>query len=288
MTARALPRYNPVAVWTYRHREKILAVTAFASVLVVILPAVWLVLSSLKTNRNLFRIPPQIIPAPFTLRNYQEALAGSNFPRYMLNSLFLGTSSTVICVIFSALAAYAFTYLHFRGRGLMLGIVVGTQFFPAATLLLPLYRLWVELRLFDTYTALIATYVAISLSLCTWLLIGFFETVPSEVIDAATIDGCTRFGTLWRIILPISRPGILACGAYVFIGIWQEFLLAVTFISSPNLRTVTVGLYSFITEHRVQWNLLIAASVAISIPTIILFGLLQRYLVEGIAAGALK
>jgi multiple sugar transport system permease protein len=288
MTTRFLPHYNPVAVWTYRHREKILAVVAFASVFVVIMPAIWLVLSSLKTNRNLFRIPPQVVPDPFTLKNYQQALAGSDFPRYMLNSLFLGTSSTVVCVIFSALAAYAFTYLHFHGRGLILSIVVGTQFFPAATLLLPLYRLWVEMRLYNTYTALIATYVAISLSLCTWLLIGFFETVPSEVIDAATIDGCTRFGTLWRIILPISRPGILACGTYVFIGIWQEFLLAVTLISDPKLRTVTVGLYSFITEHRVQWNLLIAASVAISIPTIVLFGFLQRYLVEGIAAGALK
>jgi ABC-type glycerol-3-phosphate transport system permease component len=267
---------------------KVTAVVALVSALIIATPALWLALSSFKTNENIFRIPPQILPNPFTLDNYIEALAASDFPRFFLNSFFLSSVSTAICVIFSALAAYAFTYMRFWGRGVLLSLIVGTQFFPSAILLLPLYRLWVELGLFNTYAALIATYVATSLSLCIWLLVGFYETVPSEVIDAATIDGCGRFGALRRIILPISRPGILACIAYVYIGLWQEFLLAVTLISSPELRTVTVGLYGFITEHRVAWDLLIAGSVAVSIPTIFIFGLMQRYLVEGVAAGALK
>jgi multiple sugar transport system permease protein len=288
MTARTLSSQRPLSEWAYRHREKLLTVVAFAAVAVVVTPAFWLLLSSFKSNEHIFLIPPQVIPNPFTFDNYTEALAESDFQRYLLNSFVVSAVSTVICLLFSVLAAYALTFLRFYGRNIWLGLIVGTQFFPAAILLLPLYRLWAELRLFDTHYALIITYVATALSLCTWLMIGFYRTVPAEVIDAATIDGCGKFSTLWRIILPLSTSGLLACAAFVYIGVWQEFLLAVTLIANPELKTVTVGLYGFITEHRTAWNLLIAASVAISVPTIIIFGLIQRYLVEGIAAGALK
>jgi ABC-type glycerol-3-phosphate transport system permease component len=124
--------------------------------------------------------------------------------------------------------------------------------------------------------------------LCTWLLVGFYRAIPDEVLDAATIDGCGKTGLLWRIVLPLALPGILASGAFVFINVWQELLLAVTLISDPELRTVMVGLYRFIGEHSIAWNLLIAASVAVSVPTIIIFGLVQRYIVDGVMSGALK
>lgn len=274
--------------WVYRNRSRLLAVLAFVSIFIVITPALWLVLSSFKTNQNIFLIPPQVIPNPVTLDNYTEALGRSDFARWLFNSVFITGVATIVCVSFSALAAYALTYLHFVGRNLWLSVIVGTQFFPAAILLLPLFRMWAELGLFNTYFSLIATYIATSLSLSTWLLVGFYRAIPEEVLDAGTIDGCSKVGMLWRIILPLSLPGILASGAFVFIGVWQEFLLAVTLIGDPNLRTVMVGLYSFITEHRVAWNLLIAASVAVSVPTIILFGLVQRYIVDGITSGALK
>ncbi len=279
---------RPVQEWFYRHREKALAVLVFVSIFILITPAIWLVITSFKTSRNIFLIPPQIIPKPFTLENYREALSVGDFPRYVFNSVLTSTISTAICVLFSALAAYALAFFRFVGRNVWLGMIVGTQFFPAAVLLLPLYRMWANLGLFSTRFSLIATYVAIQLSLCTWLLIGFYRAIPFEIQEAATIDGCTKMGLLWRIVLPLSVPGLLASAAFVFIGVWQEFLLAVTLISDPKLRTVTVGLYSFISEHRVEWNLLIAASVAISIPTIILFGLVQRYIVDGITSGALK
>ncbi len=279
---------RPIQEFVYHHRERILAVVAFASILVIITPAIWLVLTSFKTNQNIFRIPPQIIPNPITIENYTEALQGGSFPRYMRNSVFITVVATMICVTFSALAAYALTYFRFVGRRVWLTIIVGTQFFPAAILLLPLYRMWADFGLFNTYTSLIATYVAVSLSLCTWLLTGFYRAIPSEVLEAAIIDGCTKIGLLWRIVMPLAVPGLLASAAFVFIGVWQEFLLAVTLISDPELRTVMVGLYSFISEHRVEWNLLIAASVAVSVPTVILFGLVQRYIVDGITSGALK
>ncbi|MBI5667778.1 MAG: carbohydrate ABC transporter permease [Chloroflexi bacterium] len=288
MTTYALRQQRSIQEWMYRNRDRLLAALAFVSIFILITPALWLVLSSFKTNANIFRFPPQVFPNPFTIENYQEALNSGNFTRTLLNSVLITTTATVVCVAFSALAAYALNFLRFSGRRFWLAIIVGTQFFPAAILLLPLFRMWAQLGLFNTYFSLIATYTATSLSLCTWLLIGFYRAIPDEVLDAAIIDGCGKLGMLGRIVLPLSVPGLLASAAFVFIGVWQEFLLAVTLIGDPELRTVMVGLYSFITEHRVAWNLLIAASVAVSIPTIIIFGLVQRYIVDGIMSGALK
>jgi multiple sugar transport system permease protein len=288
MAAIGLQRQRSLQEWLYRNRDIALSVIAFVSIFIIITPALWLIITSFKTNENIFRFPPQLIPNPFTFQNYIDALSGGNFSRYLLNSVLVTGVSTIICVLFSALAAYALNYFKFVGQRVFLTIIVGTQFFPAAILLLPLFRMWAELGLFNTYISLIATYTAVSLSLCTWLLIGFYRAIPSEVLDAATIDGCGRVGLLWRIVLPLALPGILASGAFVFINVWQELLLAVTLISDPNLRTVMVGLYRFIGEHSIAWNLLIAASVAVSIPTIIIFGLVQRYIVDGVMSGALK
>ncbi len=288
MAAVAVQRPRLLQEWTYRNRDKILAVIAFVSIFIVITPALWLVITSFKTNENIFRFPPQLIPSPFTFENYAQAVSGGDFTRYLFNSVVVTGISSSICVLFSALAAYALTYFKFVGRRIFLSIIVGTQFFPAAILLLPLFRMWAELGLFNTYVSLIASYTAVSLSLCTWLLVGFYRAIPEEVLDAATIDGCGKIGLLWRIVAPLALPGILASGAFVFISVWQELLLAVTLISDPNLRTVMVGLYRFIGEHSIAWNLLIAASVVVSIPTIIVFGLVQRHIVDGVMSGALK
>ena len=288
MAATAAPRQRPLQEWLYRNRDKALTVIAFVSVFIIIVPALWLIITSFKTNENIFLFPPQVIPNPFTLQNYVDVLQQGNFPRYLFNSVLVSGVSTAFCVLFSALAAYALTYFKFAGQRIVLMVIVGTQFFPSAILILPLFRMWANLGLFNTYTSLIATYTAASLSLCTWLLVGFYRAIPDEVLDAATIDGCGKLGLLRQIVVPLALPGILAGGAFVFIGVWQEFLLAVTLISDPNLLTVMVGLYHFIGEHNVAWNLLIAASVVVSVPTIIVFGLVQRYLVDGVMSGALK
>lgn len=279
---------KPIQEALFKYRDLIHAVVAFVSVFILVVPALWLLLSSFKTSQNLFLLPPQVFPNPFTLNNYTEALSSGNFPRYLLNSVFVTSISTVTCVLFSALAAYALNFLKFTGRRVWLIIIVGTQFFPTGILLLPLFRMWAQMGMFNTYFSLVATYTATTLALCTWLMIGFYRAIPPEVLDAAVIDGCGQAGLLARIILPLSLPGLLASGAFVFIGVWQELLLAVTLIGDPALRTVMVGLYSFITENRIAWHLLIAASVAVSIPTILIFGLVQRYIVDGVTSGALK
>ena len=288
MATYSLRAQRPLQERLYKHRSVLLSVLAFVSIFILILPALWLFLTSLKTNENIFQIPPQWFPNPITLDNYRQALQAGDFGRYLANSLLIASVSSVVCVLISALSAYALTFFNFRGRRLWMSLIVGTQFFPTAILLLPLFRMWAQVGLFNTYFSLIATYIATSLSLCIWLLIGFYRAIPVEVLDAATIDGCDRLGLLWRIVLPLSLPGLLAGGAYIFIGVWQEFLLAVTLIGDPELRTIMVGLYTFITQNRVVWNLLIAASVAVSVPTIIIFGLVQRYIVDGLTAGAVK
>ncbi|MCC6805476.1 MAG: carbohydrate ABC transporter permease [Anaerolineae bacterium] len=288
MAAIAVRRPSTLQEWLYRNRDRALAVVAFVSVFIIIMPALWLILTSFKANENIFVFPPQVIPNPFTFQNYIDVIQQGNFPRYLFNSVVVTSISTLICMVFSALAAYALTFFRFVGRRVVLTLVVGTQFFPSAILLLPLFRMWADMGMFNTYFSLIATYTASSLSLCTWLLVGFYRAIPEEVIDAATIDGCGRLGLLWRIVLPLAIPGIMAGGAFVFIGVWQEFLLAVTLISDPNMLTVMVGLFKFIGEHHIAWNLLIAASVVVSIPTIIIFGLVQRYIVDGVMSGALK
>lgn len=288
MASVTMRRPHPIQSWLHANRDKALSLLAFVSVGIIIMPAVWLLLTSFKTNENIFVYPPQVIPAPFTIQNYIDVLQQGQFPRYLLNSLIVSSVATAICLVLSALAAYALTFFKFAGRRAVFAIVVGTQFFPSAILLLPLFRMWAELGLYNTYFSLIATYTATSLSLCTWLLVGFYRAIPEEVLDAATIDGCSKFGLLWRIVIPLATPGILAGGAFVFIGVWQEFLFAVTLISDPEMLTVMVGLYKFIGEHSVAWNLLIAASVVVSIPTIIIFGLAQRYLVDGVMSGAVK
>lgn len=279
---------RPIQEWAYRNRQGALTVLAFVSVFIVITPALWLILTSFKSNENIFVFPPQVIPNPFILQNYVDVLQQGDFPRYLVNSLVISGISTIICVVFSVLAAYALTYFKFVGKRPVLAVIVGTQFFPSAILLLPLFRMWANLGLFNTYASLIATYTAASLSLCTWLLVGFYKAIPSEVLDAATIDGCNKWGLLRWVVVPLALPGLLAGSAFVFIGVWQEFLLAVTLISDPKLLTVMVGLFHFIGEHNVAWNLLIAASVVVSVPTIIIFGLVQRYIVDGVMSGALK
>lgn len=288
MSVIAAPRDNTARRLVTRHKDKILSAVAFASVFIVIIPALWLVLTSFKTNENIFVFPPQILPNPFTIENYVEVLREGKFPRYLLNSLIISGGATLVCVIFSALAAYALTFFEFRGRRVVLAVIVGTQFFPTAILLLPLFRMWADLGLFNSYFSLVATYTASNMSLCTWLLVGFYRAIPAEVIDAARLDGSSRVRTLWHIVLPLAVPGLLAGGAFIFISIWQEFLLAVTLINDPDKLTVMVGLFKYIGEHQIAWNLLIAASVVVSVPTIIIFGLVQRYIVDGVMSGALK
>ncbi len=258
------------------------------SVFVVLLPFLWILLSSVKPYADILAVPPRFFPSHLTLDNYVQALTTGNIPRYFLNSSVYSGGGAAIDILLGAPAAFALSKFSFAGRRFLLVFVLATQFFPAATLLISLYRFWSSVHLFNSYASLILTYAAFTMPVCIWLLRGFFAAVPSEIEDAAAMDGCSPLGVLFRITIPIARSGIIACAVYVFISVWQDFILALTLTSSDDMHPLPVGLYSFIGQFVTQWNLLLAASVIVAIPVLVLFLALQRYFIQGIAAGAVK
>jgi len=273
-----------------RRRLRELPFFLFTAVLVllVLVPFVWVLASSLKPTSEIFSVPVRLLPRSPTLAAYQEALGMGAFRRYFLNSTLLSSVTVLLNLALGAPAAFAFARLRFRFRRALLLSVLATQLFPAAMLVIPLYIIWGLLNLFNTYLALVLTYLVFSLPLTIWMLTAFFRQVPVEIEEAARIDGCSRLGAFWRVILPLTRPGMVVVAIYAAVMIWQEFLFAASFTSSDEVRPLSVGLFLFIGEYSVQWNLLMASAVVLSLPVVLVFLLLQRYFIQGIAAGAVK
>lgn len=274
--------------WFRRFDRAAAPIAATILVLLLATPYLWMLTASFRPIQDIFAIPPKLLPWPITLDNYREALKQTPFPRYLFNSLLIATSTTLLALILSCPAAYAFARFRFRGRRVLLLSTLVTQLFPSAMLLIPLYRFWAKLQLFDTYQALIATYLAFSLPLSIWLLTAFFRTVPVDLEEASQVDGSTRLGSFVRVTLPLSRPGLAACAVYIYIGLWQEFLFALSFTTSEAMRTLPVALFSFVGERGTAWNLILAVAVMMTVPIVVLFALVQRQFVQGLAAGAVK
>lgn len=269
----------------WRDRLYVLFVAALA--LVSFFPIIWIFLTSLKEAREMFSTPIRILPKQVTYDNYKMIFEDARFIRYFGNTLFVTVVSTTLNVTISAFAAFGFSRYQIKGRkGMLLAIVV-TQLFPGSVLLIPLYKFWVSLGLIDTYWALILTNTISRLPLSVWLLFGFFETVPKEIDEAARVDGCSRLYSLFVILLPLSKPAILAAIIYTALNVWQEFLFSLTFTVSQRMYTLMVGLYTFIGENGVEWGALMAASILTTIPVIVFFGMTQKQFTNGIS-GAVK
>jgi multiple sugar transport system permease protein/raffinose/stachyose/melibiose transport system permease protein len=271
-----------------RPGDAAVALMAAAVVLLLSVPFLWMVSAAFRPQADIFAIPPRWVPWPVTLENFRAVFERTTFSRSFLNSLFIAVTSTVLTLVFACPAAYAFARYAFPARRILLLSTLVTQLFPGAMLLIPLYRFWAELGMFDTYQALIVTYMAFNLPLSIWLLTAFFRTVPKDLEEASLVDGSSRFGSFIRITLPLSRPGLAACAIFIGIGLWQEFLFAVSFTTSPEMRTLPVAIYSFIGERGAEWNLILAASVMMTLPVLVLFAPVQRQFVQGLAAGAVK
>jgi len=254
---------------------------------VVLFPFYWLLASSVKTQDQLFTIPPLWVPTAPTLGNFVRLFQGQ-FPTWFQNSLVVAVATTVIGLTLAALAAYAFSRFPFRGSRALSTLFLFIQLFPVAVVIIPLFMLWTSLTLTNTYWSLIVTYLVFGLPISTWLLIGFFNAVPVELEEAAMIDGSSRLGALWRVTLPLSLPGLAATAIYVFLLAWNEFFFALTFMNSTEMRTIPVGIESFFAEHSVDWGLVMAGSVVASVPVVVLFGLLSRYFIQGLTSGAVK
>jgi len=254
---------------------------------VVLFPFYWLLVSSLKTQDQLFQIPPLWIPTAPTFDNFVRLFQG-RFPVWFQNSAVVASATTLLGLTLAALAAYSFSRFPFPGNRALSTIFLFIQLFPVAVVVIPLFILWTNLKLTNTYASLIVTYLVFGLPVSTWLLIGFFNAVPAELEEAAMIDGSSRLGALWRVTLPLALPGLAATAIYIFLLSWNEFFFALTFMNSTDMRTIPVGLSSFFAEHSVDWGLVMAGSVVASLPVVLLFGALSRYFIQGLTSGALK
>ncbi len=260
----------------------VLAVT-FAVWIFLIFPAVWIFLGSFKTNETIFAATI----FSFTLENYQTIFR-VGFGRFIFNSLFICLVAVVISTFVSVIASYVFSRKRFRAKRIVFGSVILGQLFPWIILVTPLFIMFARIGLLNSYTGMILSYVAISIPFSVYLLVGYLETVPRELDEAAVMDGCSQFQIVWTIIFPIMLPGIVATATYAFLLMWTEFLFALAFLTRTPLKTMPLGLAQFFGEQTVDWGAIMAASAVTTLPALLLFLPLQTKLSSGLAAGSVK
>jgi ABC-type glycerol-3-phosphate transport system permease component len=257
-------------------------------VAVVLFPFYWMVVSSFKTDQELFELTPTLVPRTPSLGFYERLMVGTPFVRYFLNSTIVALTTTAIVIVVATLAAYSLARFQFRGREpFALSMLVG-QMFPSVLLAIPLFVMLSSLQLLNSYTGLVMAYITFALPFCTWMLRGYFMTVPLDLEEAAMIDGATRLGAMTRITLPLAAPGIAATAILGFLLAWNEYLFAAVFINRDELKTLPVGLSGYISPWFVDYGVLMAGSVMASIPVVIFFILVQKYIIAGLTAGAVK
>ncbi|HLG52233.1 MAG TPA: carbohydrate ABC transporter permease [Chloroflexota bacterium] len=258
-------------------------------ILFVITPFLWMLLGSFKTNIELMSSQGQTlwIKEP-TLDNYVRLFHDYPFARFFLNSTIVATGTTMIAVSFSAFAGYSLSRFSFPGRTVIGVAFLVTQMLPGVAILIALYIQFRDFGLLNNYAGLIIGYNAFSIPFCTWMLRGFFDSIPRELEEAALIDGCNRVTSFFSVALPLTLPGLLATGIFAFILAWHEFVFAVTMINDTKMFTLTVGIASMKSINIIDWGLLNAGVVVTTIPLVILFAFVQRYLIQGLTAGAVK
>jgi len=257
-------------------------------VVLVVFPFYWMTVTSFKTEDQMRSLVSVFWPSPFALENYVQLLTKTDFVTWYGNSAFVAISSTLVATAIGTLGAYALARLRFMGRAFMSSAVLITYLVPPSILFIPLYAQIRTFGLADSLAGLIAAYPSFTVPFVTWLMMGYFESIPVELEEAAMIDGATRFGAFRRIILPLAAPGVLAAALYAFTQAWNEFLYALVFITNVKLRTLPVGLSSFITGDVYGWGYLMAGAVLTTLPVIVVYIYLQKYMVEGLTAGGVK
>jgi ABC-type glycerol-3-phosphate transport system permease component len=258
-------------------------------VALVVTPFLWMLLGSFKPTYELLQQQGQTLwIAHPTLENYQRLFREYDFVRYFLNSLLVATVTAIVATSVSAFAGYSLARFQFPGRGFFGVLILVTQMLPGIAIIIPLFIWFKQFQLIDTYWALVIAYNAFAIPFSTWMLRGFFASIPRELEEAALIDGAGVVGAFLRIVVPLSLPGLLATAIFAFILSWHEFLFAVTFTNSAEIRTLTVGIAAMRGKDVVDWGLLNAGVVITTIPVAILFAFVQRFLVQGLTAGAVK
>jgi multiple sugar transport system permease protein len=252
------------------------------------IPVLWILLTSLKTETELMRVPPTVLPELLTWQNYVRVFTDQPIGLFLWNSLAVAVISTALCVTVSALAAYALVRLRIPGRGLVLSAIIAVSMFPLISLMVPLFQVMRELGWLNTWWALIFPYAVLSLPVCTLVLTAFFQDIPADLENAAMIDGCSRMGALWKIVVPLAAPGVFTAAILAFVNAWDEFLLALTLSSRVTSRTLPVGITLYQGEFAFPWPIISAALVVAIVPICILIALFQERVVGGLTAGGMK
>ena len=264
-------------------------------VAVVAAPFLWLVISSVSYRVDLTTVPLKFFPTSLNLENYAQIFLGSASSSInsdlvvgLFNSLVIATAVTVFCLIAGSFAAYVFSRLKFRGHDIVFSLILVTQYLPLIVLIIPLYIIMARVGLLNTLPALIVADAAFILPLIIWLMRSFFDSVPRDLEEMARIDGSSRFGTFFRIILPLSTPGLAASGIFAFIIAWNEFFSALILSSTLKSKTISVLISEFSSKVGIDYVAMASAGVVASLPPVILALIFQKYIVQGLTAGAVK
>ena len=253
-----------------------------------VFPFYWMLVSSFKTENDLFQINPTLLPPSISLEHYERLINGTGFARQFGNSTAVAIITMVLVILISSLAGYALSRYRFTGGNEFAVLMLVGQMFPSVLLSIPIFMMLSNIGLLNSYGGLIIAYTTFALPFCTWMIRAYFATVPIELEEAAQIDGCHRIGAMLRVALPLAAPGIAATAVLGFILAWGDYLFASILLRSEDMKTLSVGLAAFITQWRIDYGVLMAGSVLTAIPNVIFFMLVQKYIIAGLTAGAVK
>ena len=251
-------------------------------------PYLVMLLTALKPDGELVTIPPRLFPHDWTWSNFIDVWDAAPIFQNLKVTLIVASASTALTIIAATPAAYYTARNDFRGKRLYMYLVLITQMFSPIALLIGLYREFLQIGLVDNYWALVITNAAFNLAFTIWVLNAYFKNIPAELEQAAWMDGCTRWQALWRIVMPLAAPGIVTAVIFCFIAAWNEYVIALTLINTTENQPLTLGVTSFIGLNETEWQYLFAASLIAIVPVVILFGLIERYLISGLTAGSIK
>jgi multiple sugar transport system permease protein len=265
------------------------SVVVWAIVLIVIFPLIWMILTSVKPQTELFRIPATFWPESITFEHYRTLLEKTLFLKYLRNSVILSVSTTVLVIAVGVLGAYSLSRFAYRGRERLAVLVLFTYLLPSVVLVLPLYLMMVRAGIANSLFSLVVAYTTFALPYALWLLRSFMASMPEELEWAALVDGASRMGAFFDVVLPQALPGIVSTALFTFIVAWNEYFYALVLVNTDEARPLTTGVITMlVTSFNIEWSLLMAASVAMSLPLIVIFVFLQGYLVKGFAGTGVK
>ena len=269
-------------------RRALLSVAGFVLAAVFLAPYAVMVLDALRPSSDVLATPPSILPHHWSVSSFADVATDTRFLNWLKTSVLVSFASTAVVLVVSVPAAYYTARFRFRGRKAFLLLILVTQMFSTTALVVGIYREWFEATLVNTYLALILTDAAFNLAFAIWILQGFFAAIPREVEEAANLDGCGRMSVLTRILLPLSRPGLVTAVIFTFIAAWNEYVVALTLMQDDAKKPLTVGINSYVTGYEQHWDQLFAASIIAIVPVVILFAAIEKHLVGGLTAGSVK